>query len=217
MSILLTILIPTVPSRLNYFYPRLMNHLVNQIEPKYKDVVELISFFDNKKRSIGRKRQEMIDLAQGKYLVFIDDDDRIADDYVETVINELNNNIDVDVLVYNCICRVNGGHEKLCKYGIEFEYGDIMGGREWRGKPAHTMVWKSSIVKKHRYADKVHGEDIEWVVRASKDIKTQVRIDRVLYWYDANYATTSETANLSDSVIRENVQKLINQSKNCVL
>lgn len=212
MTIILSILIPTVPSRLNYFYPKIMNHLWNQIEGKYNDCVELIALFDNKKRLIGKKRQEMVDIAQGKYVVFIDDDDRVADDYVEAIINELRANPDVDVLVYNCICRVNNGSDKLCKYGKEFEYGDILGGKEWRGKPAHTMVWKTSIVRNHKYQNMGHGEDVNWVVRATKDVQTQVRIDRVLYWYDANYKTTSETAGLSDNHIKMNILKLINES-----
>lgn len=206
-DILLTILVPTVPSRLVYFYPKIMAQLLSQTE-KYNNI-EVISFFDNKKRTIGKKRNEMLNLAQGKYVTFVDDDDRLTDDYIDEIMNALNNNNNVDCVVYNVICCVNDGNiKKLCKYGIEFQYGDINGGLEWRGKPAHTMVWKSSIAKKHVYSNMQHGEDIEWVLRAYLDIKTQYRIDKVLYYYDANYATTSETSNLPDSVIYENVNKL---------
>ena len=124
-------------------------------------------------------------------------------------------NSNVDCLVYNLICVVNNGKPKLCKYGIEFDYGDIKSDNEnqseWRGKPAHNMVWKASIVKKHKYNDLKQQEDVDWVIRACKDIVNQVRIDKVLYHYDANYTTTSETANLPDEIIKENVDKLINK------
>jgi len=188
----LSILVPTVPSRIELFYVKIMKELLRQIEP-YKNKIELISLFDNKKRSIGKKRQEMINLAQGEYIVFIDDDDRISDDYVSQIMSSLSENPNTDCVVFDSICRVNGGINKLCKYGIEFEYGDINGGLEWRGKPAHTMVYAASIVKSHQYIDISKGEDYDWVKRAYLDIKNQIRIDKVLYYYDAEYATLSET------------------------
>lgn len=208
MAIKLSILIMTVPSRLEYFYPRIMKQVLSQTE-KY-DNIEVLGFFDNKKRSVGTKRQDMLDLARGEYLVFIDDDDRITDDYVDSIIGVLKNNSKVDCIVFNSICCIeNSSLKKLCKYGIEYSYGDINGGLEWRGLPAHTMVWKSEIAKKHRYSNMERHEDVDWVKRAVKDIKKQIRIDRVLYYYDANYKTTSETAGLSDKTIKSSVDRLI--------
>jgi glycosyltransferase involved in cell wall biosynthesis len=186
-----------------------MKELLRQIEP-YKNEIELISLFDNKKRSIGKKRQEMVNLAQGKYIVFIDDDDRISDDYISQIMTTLSENPNTDCVVFDSICRVNGGINKLCKYGIEFEYGDINNGLEWRGKPAHTMVYVASIVKNNKYTDMGNGEDYNWVKRAYLDIKNQTRINKVLYYYDAEYNTLSETAGLSDEIILENVNKKLN-------
>ena len=189
-----------------------MKQLLEQTK-KYNNI-ELISFFDNKKRTIGKKRDDMLKLAQGKYVTFVDDDDRLSNDYIDEIMNAIITNIDVDCIVYNVNCCVNNGRNKLCKYGIEFEYGDINDGLEWRGKPAHTMIWKTSIAIKHKYSNIQNGEDMDWVKRAHLDIKTQHRIDKTLYYYDANYETTSETANLPDSVISNNINKLINKTKN---
>jgi glycosyltransferase involved in cell wall biosynthesis len=203
----LSILVPTVPSRINYFYPKIMNELIKQIGDR-KDI-ELIALFDNKKRSIGQKRQEMVVISQGKYITFIDDDDRISEDYIDEIMKAIDENDDSDCIVYEVICCIEGDLKKHCKYGIEFEYGDInQDGTEWRGKPAHTMVWKSEIVKRHRYNDLGHGEDYDWVKRAWQDIKKQIRIDKILYYYDANYSTTSETSGIADEIIKENIEKL---------
>ena len=206
----LSILIPTVPSRLELFYVIIMKEILRQIEP-YKNEIELISLFDNKKRSIGKKRQEMINIAQGEYIVFIDDDDRISEDYISQIMSKLYENPTTDCVVFDSICRVNGGINKLCKYGIEFEYGDINDGLEWRGKPAHTMVYASHIAKKHQYTDMGSGEDYDWVRRAYLDITNQTRIDKVLYYYDAEYNTLSETSGISDEIILENVNKRLNR------
>tara|TARA_B110000208_G_scaffold176584_1_gene223083 strand:- start:731 stop:910 length:180 start_codon:yes stop_codon:yes gene_type:complete len=48
-----------------------MKELLRQTQ-NYKDI-EIISIFDNKKRSIGRKRDDALKMAQGKYVTFIDD------------------------------------------------------------------------------------------------------------------------------------------------
>lgn len=215
-NILLSILVPTIPNRITYFYPRLMNDLLNQIK-EYNNI-ELIALFDNKKRTIGKKRQEMINMVQGKYIVFIDDDDRISSDYIREIMFAINLNIDVDCIVFNTETCINHSSTKvLCKYGIEFEKNGYINktNTEWRGKPAHTMVWKSDIVKSHQYNNLAHGEDVDWVYKAYKDIKKQHRIDKVLYYYDANYATTSEcpapnTPSLSDEIIQNNIKKLQN-------
>ena len=205
----LSILVPTVPSRIDAFYPKLIKELLNQIGSR--NDIEVIGLFDNKKRTVGEKRQNLLNLANGEYLVFIDDDDRISKDYVIDIMNTIETNPSVDCIVFNCICSIEGGYGKLCKYGIEFEYGDILDGKEWRGKPAHTMVYKSSIAKKHSYISSNFGEDINWVKRASQDIKTQVRIDKVLYYYDCKSNTTSETRNIPDNIINENIQRILNQ------
>ena len=201
----LSILVLTVPSRLSFFYPRIMKQLLDQCAGFPE--VEILGLFDNKKRTVGEKRQDLLNIARGEYLVFIDDDDRIADDYVSTIIYALNCHPETDCVVFDCICRIEDGAEKYCKYGIEFEYGDISD-TEWRGKPAHTMVYKSSIAKKHVYSSTNFGEDCEWVIRACVDIKHQTRIDKVLYYYDCKERTTSETRGIPDNIIQENVKKI---------
>jgi SAM-dependent methyltransferase len=185
-----------------------MTNLLEQIKP-YNNI-ELIGLFDNKKRSIGLKRDEMLKLAQGEYLVFIDDDDRISEDYVKEIMNALYDNPNTDCVVFENLTRINGGDGILCKYGIEFEYGYINDGKEWRGKPAHTMVYKSSIAKKHNFNDIQNGEDKDWVLRAYLDIKHQTRINKTLYFYDAEYNSTSETNYLSEEIIKENIKKKFN-------
>ena len=185
-----------------------MNSLLTQINNR--EDIELIALFDNKQRTIGTKRQEMIDISNGEYITFIDDDDRISDDYISDIMKCLYENKHVDCIVYNIECCTNNDTKMLCKYGIEYEYGKINNGEEWRGKPSHTMIWKANIVKKHKYKNLMNKEDVDWVSRAWKDIKTQTRIDKILYYYDANYNTTSETAGLSDEVIKSNVDNLEN-------
>lgn len=182
----LSILIATIPSRLTTFYPRLINHLSEQI--KEYDDIEILSFYDNKKRSVGAKRNALLNLAQGEFLTFVDDDDRIANDYIESIMSTIYNNPGADCIVFDCETTIDGGDKHFSKYSIHYNYGRT--GDQWRGKPAHTMVWKSEIAKKHTYANKNYEEDIDWVSRACVNIKNEVRIDKILYFYDFNNTTT---------------------------
>jgi hypothetical protein len=63
---------------------------------------------------------------------------------------------------------------------------------QWRGKPAHTMVWNSKIAKQCTFIDANTGEDYDWVKQACKFIIKEVRIDRLLYFYDGVLDKTYE-------------------------
>jgi glycosyltransferase involved in cell wall biosynthesis len=200
----LSILVSTIPRRLNNYFPALMNKLMWQIGT-LRDV-ELIGLFDNKKRSVGHKRNELLKMAQGEYLIFIDDDDDIANDFVVMIMDTLYKNPTADCIVFDCITTINGdrNNQTYSKYSIAYDYTQVPEispnpldptariAYQWRGKPAHTMVYKSEIAKKHIYIDQNYGEDVDWVKRACKDIKNEVRIDKVLYFYNFN-DSVSET------------------------
>lgn len=187
----LSILVPTVPSRRKNFYSTLMDELERQT--KGRTDIELLALYDNKSRTLGEKRQNMVELANGEFLVFIDDDDRVSSDYVELIMDKLSTEPDTDCVVFDCICDLNNEKKIHCKYGIEYSYNNNISGKGyWTGKPAHTMVYRAEIAKKHAFKSINYGEDSDWVIRACQDIKKQSRIDKVLYFYDFR-ASTSET------------------------
>ena len=171
----LSVLVPTVPSRISNFFPTLMKKLLKQCENR--NDVEILGFFDNKKRSVGMKRQGLLDLVKGEYFVFIDDDDDVSDDYIDEILKALYDNPEADCVVYDCIYSKNGVKKLHCKYGIEYNYWSSYNIGQWTGKPAHTMVYHSKFAK-YRYSDMKYGEDVDWVKRACKNIKKQIRIEK---------------------------------------
>ena len=72
----LSILIPSIPSRIQDRMIPLYHKLQEQIRKldNPKDV-ELLCVIDNKRRSIGYKRESLVYIARGNYLAFVDDDD----------------------------------------------------------------------------------------------------------------------------------------------
>jgi glycosyltransferase involved in cell wall biosynthesis len=173
----------------------LISKLLIQVENRPD--IEILGLFDNKKRSVGQKRNELLRMAQGEFLTFIDDDDDIPHDYIAAIMDCLYKNHTADCVVFNCITTINGDPKQrtFSKYSIQYEYGQVPDPTgeyqyQWRGKPAHTMVWKAEIAKRHLYKDANYGEDVDWVVRACQEIKNEVYLDKVLYFYNFNQNTT---------------------------
>jgi hypothetical protein len=84
---LLSILIPSVPPRKKYLN-KLLFEIQNQIvNNNLHDKVEVIVYIDDFEKSVGEKRNIMIEKSKGKYIVIIDDDDWISDNYCLEVSN----------------------------------------------------------------------------------------------------------------------------------
>jgi glycosyltransferase involved in cell wall biosynthesis len=184
--IMLSILIPTMPERQNDFLDRIVSILEPQIEGK---PVELLILSDNRTRSIGSKRNVMIDIAQGEYICFVDDDDVVSDDYVDSILDKITENS--DVIVFNGIITMDERNPKLIRFGKEFNKGEI--DNVYFRRPNHLMVHKKSNISE-RYKDLKHGEDSDWAERQLKHIKTESKIDKVLYHYDYRRTTKKHTS-----------------------
>jgi glycosyltransferase involved in cell wall biosynthesis len=95
----LSILIPTVPIR-KPLLDELLSHLDMQIK-KYnlESRVEVLVYEDNFENSVGSKRNTLYEKASGKYVLILDDDDKISDDFCITICNVIENH-DVDQICF---------------------------------------------------------------------------------------------------------------------
>lgn len=178
MSITLSILIPSVPERMEYLN-KLMMELTQQVQSKE---VEILVLLENKKRTIGEKRNILIEQAKGDYVVFIDDDDRVASNYIENLCTAITSSPGVDCIVFDILVTFNKQFSKVCKYGKEFEYGED--DNYYYRKPNHLMCYSKKIASSHKFLNISYGEDDEWGERVSKDIVNQIRVSSILYYYD---------------------------------
>lgn len=176
----LSILICSLTERRSQFLDKLLTIL----DPQQKSNVEVLVMADNAKRPVGEKRNNLIDLSKGKYFCFIDDDDRVSSDYVDLILTETAK--DPDVVVFNAEITFDGQRPKLVRYGME--HGHYEAADAYYRRPNHLMVHKRSNVTE-RFKHISFGEDDEWAARRLHTIKTQERIDKILYYYD--YKTTT--------------------------
>lgn len=156
--------------------------------------VEILTLTDNRELSVGAKRNRLLDLATGTHLAFVDDDDEVAPDYIDSILAGLADRPTTDILCFYQLCLlVETGVKRWCSYSLGFEYeqGVVMdpgvmiptGDEWWRGKPAHTMVWRAAIAKSCRFPEKNFGEDVDWVAQACGLARTECHIHKVLYTY----------------------------------
>lgn len=179
---LLSILICSLIERDKEFLSSLLDNLKTQIGDK---PVEVLVLTDNAKRPVGTKRNDLLKLSSGKYVCFIDDDDRISETYVDDILNEIIK-WSPDVIVFDAQISFNGTNPKLVKYGREYDYCEKP--ESYYRHPNHLMVHKKENITEF-FKDIKTGEDDEWAYRMLPRIVTQSRIEKILYYYDYNTNT----------------------------
>jgi glycosyltransferase involved in cell wall biosynthesis len=149
--------------------------------------VEVIVFQDSKKYSVGFKRNELLQRAQGEYIAFIDDDDRIGPNYFRRVFEGIEQGVDCCSL--KGIITEDGNNPLIFEHSIRYkEYKTNPDGMPVRYErfPNHLNCIRASIAKQFSFPEKNHGEDTDWATQIFKSglIKTEHYIDEVIYMYD---------------------------------
>jgi len=183
MEFIWTIAILTIKGREKY-YERLRSILDVQIADK---PIQIVVLKDNKERSIGDKRQLALDLAQSKYINFIDDDDVISNNYCDIILNELKK--DVDGVGFRGIITSPSSRvmEFVHKAGLKYSEkpAKYQGSFVYTRPLNHLNPVKLEYAKQIGFKDLNMGEDLDYSVRLaeSKLIKDEVFIDEYLYFY----------------------------------
>jgi hypothetical protein len=175
----LSILIASIPERFDKA-KALYNHIFNMIGDKD---IEVIMCTDNKKRTIGEKREALKNISRGKYFMFVDDDDSLyeLDDIYEATAQ------DVDVITFDSKARNNSGSSFIVNMALnnptehnndgEGNYTDL------KRPPFPCCAWHEKF-RWISYPAMNYGEDWEWVKQALPLAATEVHIDKVLHGYN---------------------------------
>ncbi|SFX06452.1 Glycosyltransferase like family 2 [Thermoactinomyces sp. DSM 45891] len=180
MDIKLSILIPSIPERASCL-ARLVNELQRQSD---RFPVEILTFVDNKKRSIGTKRNDLIQQAKGDFVVFVDDDDRVSTDYIDSLMSAIRQTPDADCITFDVEVSLGGIIKKICKYDIVYGKDKLEDEQYYYRNPNHIMCFSKKLASQYHYLDMSFGEDTEWAVQVRNQIQKQEKIPKVLYYYD---------------------------------
>lgn len=188
----LSILVCGVYTRYDTFLPKIQAQLFSQyvaLEDRDLDRVEIIILIDNKKKMLGTKRNELVDMAQGKYIVFVDDDDRIAEDYIQSLLDATNS--DADCIVFNADVSINAAAPVVCFFSKDFKT-DRNEVEAYYRVPNHICCVKRFLAVAARFPSIPYAEDAGYSKALMPMLNTEYKIDRVLYYYDYNKDTTEQ-------------------------
>lgn len=190
MSRDLSILVPSVTSRWATFARNIQEALYAQLAalPLHDQKrVEILVLTDNKSITLGTKRNEMVRLASGTYVAFVDDDDRLEPDYLSVLLAATSTG--ADVLAFDVSVSIDGGNPKPCYYSIKYPV-DSNTRTAYRRLPNHLMAVKREHALRAEFPAKNRGEDSTYAKRLRPFLETEHRIGRVLYHYDYSSETT---------------------------
>ncbi len=190
----LSILIPSIPSRLEERLIPLFNKLQKQVDKlKNPKDVELLTFIDNKRRSIGYKRESLVYIARGNYVAFVDDDDDIEDHYVESAVEAIYNNENVDVITFKEKVYLNDTGPFFLTFQLGYPKNDPVQVSNAKRPPWHSCFWKRQLAQQFHFPDLMDGEDWAWVSQLNAVAKTSYHIDKFMKTYRWNENVTEAT------------------------
>jgi glycosyltransferase involved in cell wall biosynthesis len=184
---LLSILTPTIKGREEQLL-FLCQKIENQTNRKPVEYVEHLALCDNRARSIGAKRQALVDIARGQYIAFVDDDDDVSEDYVSQLLTAIESNADVVTFQQRAIYN---GLESTVSFRLGQGDGAFTPGGITKRDAWHVCAWKRDVVDGCQFLETNYGEDLAWCVQARKRARTELHIPQILHTYRHDAATTA--------------------------
>ncbi len=180
----LSILIPTLEERI-ISLKELTDQLYKQIGESKE--VEILINSDNRQKSIGQKRNELLKQAKGDYIVFIDDDDRVPSYYIEEIFTAIKD--DPDCVGINGVLIVDNNPDRTetFEHKLDNPYTTItQGGHKVHLRyPNHLNPIKRENIEGIYFQEINFGEDAKWAteIRDKKCLTSTYNIGKDMYYY----------------------------------
>ena len=205
---LLSILIPTVVGRenelskllglLSKYAPldvksNLKKNNFDYTGTKYDlEDVEIIVVKDNKQNTIGAKREYMYSLANGLYSQMTDDDDELAPNAIELILNAIKSNPEIPCITFREKCMMNGVY-KSSNHSIRYsQWMDNQDGFDYVRSPFYKDVIRTDIARSVPFPHIRYNEDEQWSKALKPFLTDEIHIDEELYHYIYNETNHNE-------------------------
>ena len=190
----LSILILTTQNRIE-FLSKLLENFTNQIGTEAKMYrngavlqmafpdIEILIHTDNF-LSVGKKRNELLEAASGKYLCFFDDDDEPAENYISTLRTAMYEN--PDCVSLRGIMTTNGSNPEIFEHSLKYKSWQTTKNKiKYERYPNHLNCIRTSIARQFKFPEKNFGEDFDWSKQLHESglLKTEYYTETILYHY----------------------------------
>lgn len=145
--------------------------------------MEIVAAVDNKQITTGVKRNVLLAEAQGTYCSFIDDDDEVTKEYIPSLLEATYTN--ADVITFHGYMTTDGKDEIGWELGKDLPNKTIIkAGKPFYVRTAnHLACVKTTLARAAGFPDQSHKEDSWYSERLQGLLKTEHKIDKVLYHY----------------------------------
>lgn len=175
----LDVLICTLEKRREMFQS-LCGFFVSQLD-EFKGRVSILWEIDNGEESVGTKRQRLLHRAKSDYIVFVDDDDNVALDYLSRILGALQER--PDCVGMQGLITIDGAPPALFEHSLRHTHWFEEGGVYYRC-PNHLNPVKRELALRAGFKDMSFGEDRDYSERLLPLLKTEVFLDGPIYFYD---------------------------------
>ena len=164
-----------------------LDKLLSKLEAQQNDQVELITSIDDGELSIGAKRQKLLEDSNGEYIVFIDDDDDVSEDYVQKILSAIKS--EPDVVGIHLIMNHDGHLSGKTYHSIKYKnwYDAPSENPQWRyyyRNPNHLNPVKRNLALQVGFKDISNGEDRDYSMRLLPLLATEEYIKSAIYFYN---------------------------------
>lgn len=187
-DIVLSILIPTLVERRLQFYN--LKKRLEKLSSGYP--VEILENEDNREKTTGVKRNELVDKAKGRFSAFIDDDDDVPNHYFSSIFEAIKRDETIDCIGFKGFLidrtRPHNMQRDVFKHskGLTYSQGKVDG--MYLRPPNHLNPMLTSYFRAIRFPDKTFAEDYDFCLRLDKSglIKNEAYLDIIMYHYQFN-------------------------------
>jgi hypothetical protein len=177
-----SILVPTLGERRAVF-ERLLDGLMPQVA-RQDGRVQVVAWHNNGRPPLPEIRQRMVLAAETDYVSFADDDDLVAPDYVDSILEAMETR--PDYVGFQLQCYSNGHPTGIAHHSLAFTRWRNLPGRYERDI-SHINPMRTDLARLANFQLTRSGgaEDRAWAdqLRRLRVLRTEVVIPRILYHY----------------------------------
>jgi len=152
------------------------DEIINEYAKKHNNIV----YYSKENEGVSLTRNRGLDLATGEYIMFVDSDDYVSSDIVETLINLAVNN-DLDIVTSDIIKFYTDGTEEYFKTNKEFSVDEVKNYIIGDSGPC-AKLFKKEIINKIRFR-KIAYEDLDVIPVLGLYTSKMGYINKAMYYY----------------------------------
>lgn len=148
--------------------------------------VEVLALKDNRQLPIGQKRQKLLEAANGRFIVYFDDDDWPAETYVESILKAIKDPY-IDCVGIKVDMTTNGNNHQVCLHRLGYPMKEGKHARIFGADYVRPITHFNPVLRVRAlqagFGNERYGEDVAYWQRLNPLLKKEYFIPEFLFHY----------------------------------